>query len=79
MHTSEKVTPWQVTHGPLIARPNYTSQDDDDNELPHRYNTRSRTTSNMQEAMLACIDITKPTLKISAAKLATRKFLLIWF
>jgi hypothetical protein len=32
----------------------------------------------MQEAMLACIDITKPKFKISAAKLATRKFPLIW-
>jgi hypothetical protein len=32
----------------------------------------------MQEAMLACNDITKPTFKISA-KLETRKFLLIWF
>jgi hypothetical protein len=27
----------------------------------------------MQEAMLECINITKPKLKISAAKLATRK------
>jgi hypothetical protein len=33
----------------------------------------------MQEAMLACINITKPKFKISAAKLATRKFLLTWF
>jgi hypothetical protein len=33
----------------------------------------------MQEAMLACINITKPKFKISAAKLATRKFGLIWF
>ncbi len=32
----------------------------------------------MQEAMLACINITKPKFKISAAKLATRKFPLIW-
>jgi hypothetical protein len=28
----------------------------------------------MQEAMRACIDITKPMFKISAAKLATQKF-----
>jgi hypothetical protein len=35
-------------------------------------------TSIMQEAMLACIDITKPKFKISAAKLATQKFPLIW-
>jgi hypothetical protein len=33
----------------------------------------------MQDAMLACIDITKPTLEILAAKLATQKFSLIWF
>jgi hypothetical protein len=33
----------------------------------------------MQEAMLACIDITKPRFKISAAKLATQKFLMLWF
>jgi hypothetical protein len=32
----------------------------------------------MQEAMLACINITKPKFKISATKLATRKFPLIW-
>jgi hypothetical protein len=32
----------------------------------------------MQEAMLACIDITKPKFEISAAKLASGKFLLIW-
>ncbi len=32
----------------------------------------------MQEAMLACIGITKQKFKISATKLATRKFLLIW-
>ncbi len=32
----------------------------------------------MQEAMLACIDITKPKFEISAAKRATRKFPLIW-
>jgi hypothetical protein len=33
----------------------------------------------MQEAMLACINITKPTFEISAAKLATQKFPLICF
>jgi hypothetical protein len=35
-------------------------------------------TSIMQEAMLACIDFTMLMFKISAAKLATQKFLLIW-
>jgi hypothetical protein len=33
----------------------------------------------MQEVMLTCIDITKPTFKFSAAKLATQKFPLKWF
>jgi hypothetical protein len=33
----------------------------------------------MQEAMLACIDITNPKFKISAAKLANKNFPLIWF
>jgi hypothetical protein len=32
----------------------------------------------MQEAMLACIDITKLTFDIAPAKLATRKFPMIW-
>jgi hypothetical protein len=79
MQTVENVTPQQGTHGPPIARPNYILQNDDDDEPQHRYNTRSRTTSIIQEAMLACIDITKPRFKISVAKLATRKFPMIWF
>jgi hypothetical protein len=33
----------------------------------------------MQEALLACIDITKLKFKISVAKLATQKFPMIWF
>jgi hypothetical protein len=33
----------------------------------------------MQEVMLACIDIIKPAFKISAAKLATQQFPMIWF
>jgi hypothetical protein len=53
-------------------------QDEDNDKLNHRYNTRSRMTSIMQEAILACIDITKPKFEMSVAKLATRKFLLIW-
>ncbi len=60
-------------------RPNYILQDNDNNKPNHRYHTRSQTTSIMQEAMLTCIDIIKPKFEISAAKLATRKFLLIWF
>ena len=46
-------------------------QDEDNDKLNHRYNTRSRMTSIIQEAMLACIDFTKPKFEISAAKLAT--------
>ncbi len=32
----------------------------------------------MQEAMMACIDITKPTFELSAQKMASRKFPMIW-
>jgi hypothetical protein len=71
-------TPQQGTCGQPTTRTNYISQDKDNDKPNHRYNTRSQTTSIMQEAMLACIDITKPKLEISAAKLATRKFPLIW-
>jgi hypothetical protein len=58
-------TPNQGTLGPPSTRPpNYISQDDDEDQ-PRGYNTRSRTTSIMQEAMLACIDITKPSYTVS--------------
>jgi hypothetical protein len=77
--TVEKVTPRQGTHGPPIARPNYILQDNDDDEPNHRYSTRLWSTSIMQEAMLTCIDITKPRFNISAAKVATPKFPMIWF
>jgi len=33
----------------------------------------------MQEAMLSCIDITKPTFEISAQKMASRSFPMTWF
>jgi hypothetical protein len=59
-------------------RPNYILQDKDNNKPNHRYNTRSQTTSVLQEAMLACIKITKPKFEVSVAKLATQKLLLIW-
>ncbi len=52
-------TPTQEKEWPTRPRPNYISQDDE--EQPRGYNTRSRTTSIIQEAMLTCIDITKPT------------------
>jgi hypothetical protein len=59
------VSPCQTKNFVSPPRPNYISQDDDKDQ-PRRYNTRSRTTSIMQEAMLACIDITKPTFELSA-------------
>ncbi len=77
IQTVERVTPQQGTHGSPITRPNYILQDNEDDELNHRYNTRSQTTSIMKEAMLACIDITKPRFKITVAKLATQKLPLI--
>ncbi len=63
-------TPRQGKHGPPSAGPNYISQDEDE-EHSHGYNTWSRTMSIMQEAILACIDITKPNFKILAAKMAS--------
>ncbi len=74
----ENVTLHQGEHGPPSVRPNYILHDDD-NEQQHGYNTRSRTTSIMQEAMLACIDITKPKFELLAAKMSSRKFPMTWF
>ncbi len=59
------------------ARPNYISQDDDEDQ-PRGYNTRSRTTSIMQEAMLVCINTTKPSFELSAQQMASRKLLMTW-
>jgi hypothetical protein len=42
------------------------------------FENRSRTTSIMQEAMMVCIDITKPTFELSAQKMAGQKFPKIW-
>jgi hypothetical protein len=59
------------------VRPNYISQEE--SAKPWReYNTRLRTTSIMQEAMLACINIMKPQFKISPANMAARKFPMTW-
>jgi hypothetical protein len=71
-------TPRQGKHGPPRGGPNYISQDEDE-EHSHGYNTRSWMMSIMQEAMLACINITKPNFKISAAKMASRKLPMTWF
>jgi hypothetical protein len=63
--------------GPPSAGPNYISQDEDE-EHSHGYNTRSWMTSIMQEAMLACIDITKPNFKILAVEMASQKLPMTW-
>ncbi len=39
---------------------NYILQDKEEDEEHQWYNTRSQTMSIMQEAMLACVDISKP-------------------
>ena len=76
--TQISVFPQSQISSPLpSARPNYISQDDDEDQ-PRGYNTRSRTTSIMQEAMLSCIDITKPTFELSAQKMASRKLPMTW-
>jgi hypothetical protein len=73
----ENVTQPQGKHRPPSARPNYILQDDDAKQH-HRYNTRLRTTSIMQEAMFTCIDITNPKFKLLAAKLSSRKIPMTW-
>ncbi len=70
-------TPNQGKHGPPKARQNYISQDDDE-EQQRGYNTRFRTTSIMQEAMMAYIDITKPTFELSAQKMMNQKLPMTW-
>jgi hypothetical protein len=70
-------TPHQGKHGPPSAGPNYVSRDGDE-EHSHGYSIRSRTTSIMQEAMLACIDITKPNFEILEAKMASQKLPMTW-
>jgi hypothetical protein len=77
MQNIESTTPWQGYHEPHSARPNYITQDESDGPR-QGYNTRSRTSSIMQEAMLACIDITKPQFRISPANLAAQKFPTTW-
>jgi hypothetical protein len=77
MQLTKDATPLQGYHEPPSTRPNYITQDESD-KPQQVYNTRSRTTSIMQEAMLACIDITKTQFKISPANLAVRKFPMTW-
>jgi hypothetical protein len=58
------------------SRPNYISQDEDNDPAPERCTTRSQ--SIMQEAMLSCIDIINPACKISPSQLAQQKFPMKW-
>jgi hypothetical protein len=73
----KNVTQQQGKHRSPSTRPNYISQNDDA-EQHHGYNTQSRTMSIMQEAMLACIDITNPKFKLSAAKLSGQRIPMTW-
>ncbi len=73
----ENVIPHQGKYGPPNTRSNYILMDEDD-EPQCRYNIRSHATSIMREAMLACIDITKPSIKILPAKLSSCKFPMTW-
>jgi hypothetical protein len=59
-----------------VDRPNYISQDEDNEPTPERYTTRSQ--SIMQEAMLSCIHITNPKCKISPSQLSQCKFPMKW-
>ena len=64
------ITPRLTTKSPAMsssaARPNYISQDKGEDDIPPQgYNTRSRTMNILQEAMLACVDISKPTYVVS--------------
>jgi hypothetical protein len=52
---------------------------DDNAEQHHGHNTQLRTTNIMQEAMLACIDITNPKFELLAAKLSSQRILMTWF
>jgi hypothetical protein len=59
------------------VRLNYILQDDNDKQH-HGYNTRSRTTSIMQEAMIVCINIIKQKFKLLAEKLSSRRIPMTW-
>jgi len=63
------------------AQPNYISQDEENNNNPptQRRVTRSTTRSIMQEAMLACIDIHKPTFTVTPQQMAMRRLPMTWF
>ncbi len=93
--TFSQSRPLWVNAQSSAAQSNYMLQDKEEEE-PQRYNTHSRTMTIMQESMLACVDISKPTyivsqdlgllnyrekptVKISAKQLSTRKIPMTWF
>jgi hypothetical protein len=57
---SQSRSPRFDAQSPAARRPNYISQDEDDQHPPMRRTTRSASNSIMQEAMLSCMDIYKP-------------------
>jgi hypothetical protein len=57
---SQSRSPW-VDAQSSASRSNYILQDKKEVEEPRQYNTHSQTMSIMQEAMLACVDISKST------------------
>jgi hypothetical protein len=61
---SQPQSPRLDTQSPA-AQSNYISQDKEEDEEPQWYNTCSQTMSIMQEAMLACVGISKPTYIVS--------------
>ncbi len=67
---SDPTTPQFTAKFPAMsssaALPNYISQDEEEDDAPPQgYNTRSRTINIFQEAMMACVDISKPTYMVS--------------
>ncbi len=77
MQIVQPMTPRQGRQEPATARPNYILHDDKD-KPQQGYNTQLQTSNLIQEMMLECIDITKPTFDITPTKLATCKFPMIW-
>jgi hypothetical protein len=59
--TYSQSRPPRVDAQSSATRSNYILQDKKEDEEPQWYNTCSQTMSIMQEAMLACVDISKPT------------------
>ena len=67
-------------HRPPSARPNlsHRTKMKTDSYQQQGYNTWSHTMSLMQEAMLTCINITKPDFKLSAKTMANLKLPIMW-